>query len=522
MDKSADYSVNDDPEGYDERTILGEKTGTAADRDAMARLGKEQLFNRNFGFLSIFGFALIIMGTWESILATIAFGLGNGGPGGLIYTYIGVFIGFILISLSMAEMASMAPTSGGQYHWVSEFAPRSAQKLLSFFIGWLGILGYQVGTTIGAYVAGTFIQGIVVLNYPDTYLYKRWHGTLMAIAITILVALFNIFMAKHLPLIEGVILVLHIAGFFAILIPLWVLAPRTPSDQVWTSFVDGGEWGSIGLACMIGTITNAGSLIGGDAAAHMAEELKSASKILPRAMIWTILVNGILGFVMLVTFLYTLGDLELDLASPTGYPIIQVFLTATNSGGGATGLTVILVILGVCTNLTTMAGSSRQIFSFARDKGVPFHRWVSYVPQGYDVPVPAIIVSAFIACVMHCINIGSAVAFNIIMSIGTVALLTSYMVSIGSVTWRRITNQPLLPSKFKLGKLGLPINIAALLFCVVIYVFAFFPPIPNPAPGSMNWAIAVYGGVLLFSLLYFILRARFHYVGPVEYVRKGL
>ncbi|RMZ85432.1 hypothetical protein DV737_g752, partial [Chaetothyriales sp. CBS 132003] len=521
MDKSADYAVNDDLEGFDDRTILGEKIGTVADRNAMARLGKEQQFNRNFGFLSIFGFALIIMGTWEAILATVAFGLGNGGPAGLIYTYIATFIGFILISLSMAEMASMAPTSGGQYHWVSEFAPRSAQKLLSFFIGWLGILGYQVGTTIGAYVAGTFIQGIIVLNY-DNYVYQRWHGTLIAIAITILVAIFNIFMAKHLPLIEGVILVLHIAGFFAVIIPLWVMAPRTPSSEVWTSFVDGGPWGSMGLACMIGIITNAGSFVGGDAAAHMAEELKSASKILPRAMIWTILVNGTLGFVMLVTFLYTLGDLDLDLASATGYPIMQVFLTATNSAGGASGLTVILVILGICTNLTTMAGSSRQIFSFARDKGVPFHRWVSYVPQGYDVPVPAIIVSAIIACILHCINIGSSIAFNIIMSIGTVALLTSYMVSIGSIAWRRLTNQPLLPSSFKLGKLGLPINIAAFLFCLVVYIFAFFPPEPNPPLSSMNWAIAVYGGVLIFAFIYFIFTGRFHYVGPVEYVRKGV
>ncbi len=52
------------------------------------------------------------MGTWEAVLATVAFGLGNGGPGGLIWTYIATWIGFIFISLSMAEMASMAPTSG--------------------------------------------------------------------------------------------------------------------------------------------------------------------------------------------------------------------------------------------------------------------------------------------------------------------------------------------------------------------------------------------------------------------------
>lgn len=47
------------------------------------------------------------MATWETVLGTVAFGLGNGGPSGLIYTYIGVYIGFVLIQISMAEMASM-------------------------------------------------------------------------------------------------------------------------------------------------------------------------------------------------------------------------------------------------------------------------------------------------------------------------------------------------------------------------------------------------------------------------------
>ncbi|KIY02245.1 uncharacterized protein Z520_02383 [Fonsecaea multimorphosa CBS 102226] len=525
MDKSITYSIDPTEDVNDDGVVLDEKTGTVADRNAMARLGKEQLFKaneqRNFGFVSIFGFALIIMSTWETILSTLAFGLGNGGPGGLIWTFVAAYIGFTLVSVSMAEMASMAPTSGGQYHWVSEFAPPNAQKLLSYFIGWFGILGYQIGTTIGAFVAGTMIQGVIILNNPDTYNPQRWHGTLIAMAITICVALFNIFLANHLPLVEGIILVLHVAGFVAILVPLWIMAPRTPSSEVWTSFTDGNGWGSIGVACLVGMITNAGALVGGDAAAHMAEELKSASKILPRAMIWTIAVNGLLGFVMLVTFLYTLGNLDEDLASPTGYPVIQVFATATESNGGAIGLTTILIILNVCANLTTMAGSSRQLFSFARDKGVPFHRWVSRVPPGYDVPVNSIIVSALCSCVFHCINIGSSIAFNIIMSIGTVALITSYMTSIGSITWRRIRGLPLLPSKFSLGKFGLGINMAALCFCAVVYVFSFFPPMPNPPAASMNWACAVYGGVVLLAFTYYAIRARHVYVGPVAYVNKS-
>jgi len=59
----------------------------------------------------------------------------DGGTAGLIWGFLAVSIGFLFVYLSLAEMASMAPTAGGQYHWVSEFAPQSAQKFLSFLVG---------------------------------------------------------------------------------------------------------------------------------------------------------------------------------------------------------------------------------------------------------------------------------------------------------------------------------------------------------------------------------------------------
>jgi choline transport protein len=157
--------------------------------------------------------------------------------------YIVVVIFFSLVNISMAEMASMAPTAGGQYHWISEFAPRSMQKQLSYIIGWLCVLGWQTGSCIGCFLAGTQIQGLIVLNNPD-YVYERWHGTLITIAIIFFVAFFNTVLAKHLPLVEGLVLCLHIGGFIAILVPLWVLGPRGESEQVWTTFADEGQWGS--------------------------------------------------------------------------------------------------------------------------------------------------------------------------------------------------------------------------------------------------------------------------------------
>ena len=96
----------------------GPKAGTDVDRGDMARMGKAQEFRRNFSFVPIFGFAVGLMITWEAVMVASSYALPNGGRAALIWTYILSVFGFGAAILSMAEMASMAPTSGGQYHWV--------------------------------------------------------------------------------------------------------------------------------------------------------------------------------------------------------------------------------------------------------------------------------------------------------------------------------------------------------------------------------------------------------------------
>lgn len=111
-------------------------------------------------------------------------------------------------------------------------------------------------------------------------------------------------------------------------------------------------------------------------------------------------------------------------------------------------------------------------------------------------------------------------AFNTLTSLGTTAILSSYMCSIGCVLWRRMANQPLLPSKFSLGQYGLIINLVSMLFLIITFVFSFFPPSPNPTPDLMNWNILIWGASVIGSLIYYAAVARKQYVGPVEYVRK--
>lgn len=94
----------------------GPKAGTVVDRGDMAHMRKAQEFKGDFSFIPIFGFAAVLMVTWEAIMAASSHALPNGGRPVLIWTYIFSLFAFGSAILSMAEMASMAPTSGGKYH----------------------------------------------------------------------------------------------------------------------------------------------------------------------------------------------------------------------------------------------------------------------------------------------------------------------------------------------------------------------------------------------------------------------
>lgn len=105
----------------------------------------------------------------------------------------------------------------------------------------------------------------------DSYVPQPWHAVLITIGTVSLTVLFNTFLARHLPKVESFILVLHIVGFFAILIPLWVLAPRHDSLEVWTDFTVSTGWSSVGLACLVSFTGPIYTLIGPDAIVHICK-----------------------------------------------------------------------------------------------------------------------------------------------------------------------------------------------------------------------------------------------------------
>ncbi|OQE27577.1 hypothetical protein PENSTE_c004G04882 [Penicillium steckii] len=493
--------------------------GTLADQADMSALGRNQVLRRNFRYVSIVGFGCTLIATWEVVLTLLEQGLTDGGTAGLIWGFLIVASGFLLVFLSLAEMASMAPTSGGQYHWVSEFAPPSCQKFLSYMTGWLCAMGWQCAIVSIAYLAGTIIQGLIVLNHPE-YDAQPWQGTLLVIAITLFSIVFNTFLAKRLPFVEVLILILHVCGLFAIIIPLWVLGPRRSAKQVFTEFNNGGAWDSVGTATLVGFSTTITALLGYDCAVHMSEEIKDASETLPKAMITSVCVNSASGFLMLVTVCFTLGDIDDILASATGYPFIQVFYNATESLPGTNTMTAILVLTLTASTITEVATASRQLWSFARDRGLPFSDFFGYVNPSWNIPLNAVMVSLAVTVALSLINIGSSTALLAIVTLTIGAMMSSYIITIACVLLKRIRGEPLPPHRWTLGRFGMAINIGALCFLLPVFVFAFFPLTSTVEPDTMNWCVVMYGGLLIIAVLYYVFRGRYHYIPPVALVKR--
>lgn len=144
-------------------------------------------------------------------------------------------------------------------------------QLPTLFPGWLTVIGWQAGQASVAFIAASMIQGMVVLNHPN-YAPTRWQGTLIFYAVIAFIVFINTYLARWLPKIEGLVLCVHILGFFAILIPLVYLAPHGSGHDVFATFINGDGWNSNVESFFIGLLTSVFSFLGKNDAAKISSK----------------------------------------------------------------------------------------------------------------------------------------------------------------------------------------------------------------------------------------------------------
>jgi choline transport protein len=137
-------------------------------------------------------------------------------------------------------------------------------------VGWLTVIGWIAALTAVCFFVADLTLGLVKLNDGD-YTRELWHGTLLLWATLLLCVFINIFVSGALPTIEVIVLIIHVLGFFGILIPLVYLTPSHHSArEIFTTFYNSGGWHSKALAFFVGLQGNALAFVGTDSPVHVS------------------------------------------------------------------------------------------------------------------------------------------------------------------------------------------------------------------------------------------------------------
>jgi amino acid transporter len=92
------------------------------------------------------------------------------------------------------------------------------------------------------------------------------------------------------------------------------------------------------------------------------------------------LVNYIIGFIMTITVLSVSGNFDEDLAENLGgQPWIAVVYAATRSRTATIIFTALLIVLFFFCTINCITTTSRQLWAFSRDGGLPCSEWLAKV-----------------------------------------------------------------------------------------------------------------------------------------------
>ncbi|KAH8885390.1 putative amino acid permease [Thozetella sp. PMI_491] len=397
-------------------------------------------------------------------------------------------------------------------HWVALLAPKSWSHFLSYLTAWLPTLAWQGAAVDTAYSFATLLQCMIVLVHPSDkpLAYQTvslsWGATSFAVAI-------NSVTTRFLARFEGPVLVLHLAGFFCILIPMVYLAPHNDAEEVFTTFLNLGGWSTQALSFFVGAPSITLGLLGADVAVHMSEEIRDAAVVVPRTMIYSVLINSTLAFSLIIGVIFCLSDIEAALAARTTmfYPFLEVFRNSVKSIPVVVAMVSVILVNIICSSAGIYASASRILWSFARDKGLPFNRQLAKLTKNM-LPVPAVITTLSITMLLTLVGLGSSVALRNLVSITVSALYASYLIVCVFLLWRRCTGAIRPPS------------VKAQPDALLIW-----GPWRMPEPlGTINNTIAcayisfimfcalVFGVVVIFAVLWYIVRARHNFKGPIR------
>lgn len=293
-----------------------------------------------------------------------------------------------------------------------------------------------------------------------------------------------------------------------------VLAARIVNPpSVLLDGAEGAPSGGAAGAFLIAAIASAYVMYGFDTASSLGEETIDPRRTAPVAILRAVVASFVLGGLILLVGILAAPDLS-DPALGTASGGLQlIVLQALGGRLGTVFLLCIVVAVTVCALAVHTAGI-RLVFAMARDNALPSSAVLARVDPARRTPVAPALVIGVLAVLILLLGIGTPEIFTAVTSTAVVLIYVAYLLVTVPMLVRRLRGQwPAVGEHgagFSLGRLGLPVNLLAVLWGVGMAANLAWPRVEVYGDdGLLRYsALLGVGGVAAVGLAWFGLRGR--------------
>ncbi|PIA95754.1 Choline transport protein [Cercospora beticola] len=467
---------------------------------------------KNLGPLTMVAVGFNICNSWVAIASSLAIAVSAGGPVNIIYgTFFALFF-YACVAVSLAELASVYPTAGGQYHFASIVAPKKWARGMSYVCGIVATASW-VALTASATLLGAQMILALPAFYVEGFAPEGWHYFLVYQAINFILLLYNMFVMRFTPRVHDIGFYLTLSAFVAVSIAVLAVSDKQSSEYVWATFENNTGWPSA-IAFLTGLSTPCFMYAGIDATLHLAETCTNPRSAVPRALMVTVTIGFITGFVFSVAMCYGISDLE-DLVNTT-MPIYTLWRQALRSSAAAAIFLVALILILFFVVTAMQQTTSRLVHAFGRDNGLLFSSHLGQISPSLQVPIYALLCNAVCVFAAGCIYLGSPTAFTSLINTSIILQMLSFGIPCALLMWRG-RSEEVLPRKRQFwvpGVVGWIANAGTVLGAVFELVFFCFPGAVPVTGTTMNYAAVVLAVIAVIATVNWFAHARKHYNGP--------
>ncbi|MBS0376263.1 MAG: amino acid permease [Proteobacteria bacterium] len=507
------------------------KTKTAD--SGMEHFGYRESLDRSIGKFGSFAAGVSYISILTGTFQLFYFGFGTAGPA-YLWSWPMVLVGQLAVALCFMELAAKYPVAGSVYNW----SKQTGGPVLAWSAGWLMLTASIV--SLSAVVLA------LQLNLP-----RLWSGfqvvgdgsgpydfaanaVILGAALILFTTVVNALGVRLMAMINsaGVFIELIAACLIAIILAL--NTRRGPEVFFSTNGYGAGTSGGFLGAFLIASLASGYVMYGFDTASSLGEETVDPRRTAPMAILRAILASFVIGGAILVFAVLSAPDLaDPQIASSSGS--LQYIVEKVMWGPLSKVFLVCIVVAVTVCSLAVHTAAIRLAFAMARDNALPFAARLARVNAATQTPILPAVVIGVIATLILVLNIEQPKIFTVVTSIAVIMIYLAYLMVTGTLLVRRLRGRwpPAdlgTGGYFTMGRWGLPVNIAAVLWGLGMALNLAWPrEAVYGLPWYNTWGAYVYIGVILGAgLAWYGLRGR-HHVGtlsshavvPVEPAGKG-